>query len=65
MRVLSVLLLIGIMVMSCDVFHKVHEVQIVAVQPAADSWAQDNLKQHDDTCKTMIYRAPNGILELC
>jgi hypothetical protein len=35
--------------------------------PAADSWAQDNLKAHDDTCRTMVYHVnpTTKELELC
>jgi hypothetical protein len=64
MREISTLLLIGIMVMSCNMFHKVHEVQIVAVQPS-QSWDQENLKRNDKGCPNAIYIAPNGKLEQC
>jgi len=33
----------------------------------AESWDQERLKAHDDTCRTMVYRVnpATGVLEQC
>jgi hypothetical protein len=31
----------------------------------SQSWDQANLKQHDNTCATMVFIAPGGDLEQC
>jgi hypothetical protein len=55
---MMLLLVLGVILMGCDVSHKLHE-------PDPQSWAQDNLKRNDTGCPTAIFIAPHGNLQEC